>query len=471
MHGDRRGVCAAVPCAIALLTAGFVPSATAADLTVSALVTPGTLYAGTGALAYFELQNLGSALTADYTAELVLTSDGVIDASDPVVATVSNDLIGWQSVLLSTATTAAPGTYRFGLRVLPVAGETNTGNNQLLGDEVDLLRVDLELADGSPLDFMARASDAETAPATVVVHNVGTTASVLIFSVEPTEPTPWLDLTPASGFTLAGGDPLTISIKALPLGLPQGVYSTVLRFQNWLVPSDFHDITVQLCVDDPKFTPGQRLIGDIDDSADQDVALFDALKGEVLRLKLRSPEGNLAARLELVDPDGAIETTLTWKHSPTYLLKSVKLARSGEYTLRIGGKGPTTGTYDIKTSCKLPKTAKPREFDVTVKQDDTASVSMLLLAGATVDLKFAPNLAFEGPLGLVFVLPDGTQIDLQAMVIQDGDGSVSVPDIVAGQTGEYQVILSGFGADPKAQVAVTIDPLQPTKLAGDIAVP
>ena len=456
-----------LPLLISLLGAH---SAVAADLTVGDVVSPSTIYAGTGSLVSFEVENLGTPLTGDYTVEVLLSADAVVDGGDLVIGSATHGEIGWQSVIVDTSPSTTPGGYFVGVRILPLPGETDTTNNDRIGDPVDLLEVLLAVDDASPINLMVHANEAESAGATLEVSNAGSPSTVLVFTAAPTSAAPWLQIDPPSGFSVAPDDAVEVTLKGLPAGLPQGPHSVTLRFQNLMVETDFTDVTVTLLVDDPKFDAGDRILGTIDAADDVDAAVFAGVKGEKLKLKLRSKKGDLKTQIDVVDPDGNVEDTLTWKHSGKFVKKTTKLSMSGDYTLRIGGKGSTTGSYDIKTGCSLPKLAEKRTVTLSGPDEaQPAEVDVLLLPGAELAFTLIPNEQFVGPLTLGLTTPSGKTLDLtKAEVV---DGKVKIEGIVADEVGLYRLLVSGFGPSGQSEVTVKVKPNQPDKTTDEVVLP
>lgn len=438
------------------------------DLDADSAYGPARVYVNTSVTVHVNVQSLGDPLVGDYTAEVILSNDLIVDAGDTVVATLDSDFYGLQTLVASIPPTMTSGLYAWGLRILPAAGEVNLANNAVLTDPVEVARTDLALDDPSPISVFVAASDEEAPSASVLVQNEGTLTSVLIFTVVDQGPAPWLTIDPLSSFAVSGQEGNEINLFFDHSQLPPGDYSTTIRFINYNLPSDFEDLEINLTVGLAEFTPGDRIIGQISSSGDTDRIAFEAVEGMRLVLKMVTPTGKLRPRILLFDPDGNLEKVLRYRHSKKFVKKLAKLKKTGIYTMEISGRGDTIGAYRIKTNRKLPKRARAhRSRLASPGAGGTVDSAVRLLSGATLDFSATPNKKFTGPLLVTFTAPGGLPYDI-APFSHIEDGVVMVEDLQLDELGEFIIHVSGYGADPKESVKLHVLPVQSPKGRGKV---
>lgn len=457
-------------CAVAVAAStSLTPNARAAgpDLMAVAIGGPGQAHVDTGVLVHLTVANLGDPLAGNFTAEVVLTPDLVVDAGDVVVGSVTNAVFGTQGIVVHVPFGMPTGQYAWGLRVLPAAGETNAANNTIIGPATNIIQVVLQLDDDSPIHLFARPTDPASPVAEVQVQNIGTTGSIIVVPIFTLTPAPWLVIDPFTSYAVAGDDGNTVRITADPTGLDEGSYSTTVRFQNFVTATDFIDVPVTLTVGKPLFHVGDRIVGHIGTPGEKDRIVFDGLEKERLTLKVKSKNGSLAPVLEIVDPDGNIEKTLTFKHSKKPVAKIVTLKTSGVYTLRVSGVDDTIGHFNIVTRGKLPKLANPRA--VTVTGTAPIEVPVLLKDGAFLDLSVKP-LDSPNPLVTALEMPGGTNFDVTGNIVAGSDGITLIEDVQILETGRYEVLVDGLpSASAKARVIIT--PVQPKPVKAKVYLP
>ena len=463
----------ALLCASALVIglAGLPGEEGDVDLAALAMVGPGQVHVGTSVAVTINVANFGEDPHSTFTAEVVLSSDTTVDASDVIVGTVTHDFLGYQSLMVAVPTHLPAGAYYWGFRVLP-AGETDPpANNQTIGTAVHVIATDLTLDDPSDIEFSWVPVVAEVPEAEVVVSNSGSIGSILVFTADTLSPAPWLHIDTPSNFAIAGEDGNTVTLRPIVDGLPVGVYEATVRFMNTLDLDDFEQIDVRLTVDPIVFNPGDSLVGDIANPGDEDRMFVDVVKGEKIVLKGRSNSGDLILRVNFLDPDGAFESKVVFPHNEVFTKKTIKLKRSGRYTMVVDGKGDTFGAYQIKSNRKLPKKARPRVLTVGRPSDGgPADVTVLTLAGAILDFGIEPNKKFWGPVSVECVNPGGAVVDIDDHEIIDADG-LKVEDLVVDELGAHIIRIHGFGDHPKARVELSIYPVQPDKGTKKIYLP
>ncbi len=441
------------------------------DLGPTSVVGPGTSYTSAPTIVTVNVANFGDPLIGNYTLEIVLSTDSVVDGSDLVVGSLSTSTLGYVGVPLTVPANAPTGLLYWGARISGASGELALANNAAIGTQGYVQALDLSLDDASPIQFFVRPSDVTSLQAEVVVNNLGTPDSVLVFSVDPQQPAPWLEIAPPSSFAVAGQTGQPIDLIAHYEGLVPGSYSTTLRFQNFFNTSDFVDLPVTLTVGDPKFVPGDRLLGQVASIGDKDDMKFDGIKGMLLKIKFGVKAGDLAPQVQVIDPNGQVETTLNFSNKQK-LKKVAKLKTSGEYTLRVLSKdGTTTGGWFAKTDRKLPKAGEARVVNVKSPGAGFASVEVRLLPGAKLDFAVRINNVFAGPTQLGFMSPLGSQLDILSNIQPANGKETRVEDVLTEKCGSYFIEVAGFGADPKAKAKVGVLPVQPKRGKAKVYVP
>lgn len=455
--------------AVAALTASSVFAQT--DLAPVSVVGNGVTYTDAPAMATVNVVNFGDALVGNYTLEILLSTDATIDVADLVVASISTAQLGAVNVPVTLPGSAPTGLVHWGARISDAAGELALANNATIGTQVFVQTLDLELDDASPIHFFVRPTDVTTLIAEVNVFNQGSDDSVLVFSIEKDGIAPWLEITPPSSFCVGGDGPQPVQLTANYEGLLPGLYSTTVRFQNFSHASDFIEVPVTLEVGDPKFIPGDRLLGQVATIGDKDDMKFDAVKGMKLQIKFGVKAGTLNPRVEVVDPDGNVEKVLVFSNTKK-LKKVAKLKKSGEYTLRVvADDGSSTGGWFARTNRKLPKQGHARV--VTVKDPGTgiARVEVRLLPGATLDFAVKQGKKFAGPAILALAAPFGGSYDIAANIQPTSGVETRVEDVETQEVGSYWIEVAGFGANAKASAKVKILPVQPKRGKAKIYMP
>lgn len=446
-------------------------SATAAapDLRATTVGGPGQVNADSKVLATIKIDNLGDALTGDYLAEVVLSQDLLVDAADPVVATITSDFIGSQSVLCTIPWGMADVPHIWGLRVT-IAGDSDVTNNWTLGPFVNVLFVDLALDDPAPISAAVHVGGPTLDAIPVTVSNAGTVGSIVVFAVEKLVPAPWLTINAPNSFAVGGLPGNDVLLMVDHAGLTPGLYSTTLRFQDSYYPADFEDLEVTLTVGSAVFNPGDKIFGQIAGTGDQDRLEFDAVKGMKLVLRIRSSSGDLKPILSVVDPSGDVSDFIKLKHSKKTVKKVLKIKSSGRYALQIEGAPGTEGGYAIRSHRRLPKTATAhvRKFK-GLDAGATGIVPTLMLPGGTMEYSVIPNSKFEGPVALGMTIPSGVSLDLSSSLTTTAAGTLLIEGLeVNDDSGEFQLAVGGFGGGAKEKVKVLVLPWQPQQGHGKV---
>ncbi len=442
-----------------------LPAQGQVDLAAAYIVGPQQVHTETNVVLTIGVASQGDPLLEEYTAEVVLTEDEVIDALDPVIASIQSSFIGPQTIL-GAVPDLPVAQYNWGLRVLRVKGELDVLDNETLGVATTLYKTDLSVADPSPITVTVRQNDPVPAPISMTVENVGTPTGILIFAVGEITPVPWLNIEPPQSFAIAGQPGNDVSLRFDHTGLSPGVHATTLRFQNILVSTDFQDVDVTLQVDEIAFLPGHVIVGQVALPEDVDEIAFMAVAGESLKLSVQTQGGNLKPTISMIDPLGAVEAVLKFKKSKSSTNKKVKLGMSGEYFLRIEGANGSVGGYAIKTGMKLPKQARPRQE--IVKGSGSTDVTVLCFEDSGLQWAGSPNATFQGPLTFALMTPTGTSFDISGNAVSGSNGGLAIEGLTVDETGAYTIQVGGFGADPKEKVKVFITPAQPPLGQGTI---
>lgn len=460
----------ALPGLLGLL--GGAAQAAPPDLAPISVVGPGTTYTDAATLATVNVGSFGDPLVGTYLLEILISADTAVDGSDPVVASVVTGATGSINVPVTLPPTVPTGLVHWAARISGVADEVATANNAAVGTAVMVQSLDLAIVDGGPIQFFVRPTDVTLLAADVVVQNLGSPQSVLVFSVDALAPAPWLEITPPSSFAVGGEPAQPIQLKANYVGLVPGTYTTTLRFQSYSHAADFEDVPVTLEVGDPKFIAGDRLVGQIAVPGDADELKFDGVKGMKLRLRIGVKSGDLTPRIEVIDPQGGVEKVLDFAAKAKGIEKIAKLKGTGEYSIRVVGQtGAQTGAYWLKTGRKLPKAALARIKKVTDPGSGIAEVEVRLLPKATLDFAVDPNASFAGTVALGFSTSTGTALDILANTLPGSGDEIRVEDVEIATVGDYRIDVAGFGPSPKAKAKVHIAPVQPKKGAAKVYVP
>lgn len=409
------------------------------------------------------LLNLGGPLPAeDITLEILLSADTVVDAGDLVIGTKVVNLVGAFTVSAFIPDTVVPGPYNFALRIPPITGESDTTNNAVIGNAVNVFTTDLCLV-GSPnsLTVGAKVDGPNPAPQTLMVANCAATSGILIFTVFEQTPAPWLDVTPSTGFAVAGFEPQPVTLLFNTLGLGKGEYSTTLQIVNFGNPGDTELVTVTLVVDDIVVRPGDLVLGTIDEADEADECVFSGVAGMKFKVKVEAQTGNLRPKITILDHDDrTIVQSWTLPHSSKALKKSAKLPESGKFILRIEGEGGSVGAYEVLTGLKLPPAARKQKKTLKpVAGSNEASVGILALPGGELDFSVTPK-KFTGPLTVSFLPPTGGAVDISANTQSDPDGGATVTAVPLDLVGEYTITLGGFATDGE-KVKLVVTPTQP----------
>lgn len=458
----------------ALLLAGVTMSSSALaappDLRATTVGGPGQVNVDSNVLATIKIDNLGDPITSDYFAEVVLSQDTIIDPTDVVVATLTSDFIGSQSILCYIPNGILDVPHIWGLRVTQIE-DTDLSNNWTVGPFVNVQYVDLALDDPSPISVAVNAYGPKPEPIAVTVSNVGTDSSIVVFGVEKLSSADWLTVDAPNSFAVGGLPGNDVFLLIDQFGLAPGVYATSLRFQNSYYEEDYEELDVTLTVGRALFNPGDKIFGQIDGPGDVDELEFDAVLDMKLVLRIRSNSGDLKPKVSIVDEFDTVIDTVTLKHSGKHVKKILKLKGvGGRHVLRIEGAGGTSGGYAIRTHRLMPKraTMHSKKFK-GLDSEETAFVPTALLPGGVLEFAIDPNSKFEGPLAIGLSTPGGTMIDLSSAMDTLPSGIVKIEGIKnVDECGCFILSIGGFGGGSKEKVKVMVLPYQPQQGHGKV---
>lgn len=272
----------------------------------------------------------------------------------------------------------------------------------------------------------------------------------------------WLLADIASGQLLPGGDPQAVVIRAVVSDvLKSGIHHGSVLFQNLADPGNTVEIPVTLTVALASFTVGDRLVGVVGEVDDEDAAAFFAADGMTLKVTVNGKGSLLKPWLELADESGVVVKHWKLPGSGKKWKKKITFQSSGVFRLRIGGRKESTGPYEIKTSRKLPPTAKIKVWShlKQISLTGYAQVPVFALPGTLLSANLIPeNFPFAN-LGGALIAPDGQEFDLGSFAVFSS-GAMHLVQVPLGKPGEWMVRVSGLvGQGDMATVQVF--PVQP----------
>lgn len=312
------------------------------------------------------------------------------------------------------------------------------------------------------------------------VLNSGASGTSLKWEVTEDPAVSWLSLTPSSGTQPIGGGINSVASFDVA-GLAAGTYQTTLKFRNTEAPSDAaqsFDFPVTLIVSNPKFVPGQRLIGTIPTADKFRTIDVDVLAGLKMTFSIKTTSGNLKPRISILDAQGAELKTFAFKASKKFKKKTFTFANHGVHTVRIFGDGITTGAFEVTTKRKLPKLALPRSIKNVTANEDYLIVELPVysLKGALLNVNIIGTTFNANTLTRTFLTPLESVYNVGAYSQSVGNGNYLV-QVPLTQSGEYTLRLSGFNTkdpvsglkpNPLEKCTVTISPNQPVEGEGSV---
>lgn len=447
--------------------AALAPTALCAgepDLRAASINAPNIAEDGSDVTINVAIENLGGALPAEtpITFNVYMTTDYVIDANDPHCGEFVTTTLGVQSVTIHIPEDTPAAYYTWAMQVTPADGELNLANNLVFGIPVGILHVDMCMLQGSPtLELTTFATGPAPAPVQYKIGNCGEFSSILIFNAVETPEVPWLSVSPATNFAVAQADPASTAFMFDTSSLPLGDHTTSVKFVSITNPNESLTVEVTIHVVEPYFRPGDRLLGEVALPGETDEVRFHGIPGELVRLQVATPTGDVKPIIELVDNRGTVLKTYKFKHSLKAKKKNVKIPSAGLFRLRISGAPGTFGGYDIKTARKLPKMANKAKKTLKSKDGSgTAAQPVLCLPGATLSLVAAKGKKFTGPLNVAVTNPQGSNVDTVPFIITGSDGSIALSNLAVSMNGQYLVLVTGF-ANKKETVKLLLNPVQP----------
>lgn len=462
----RRGAAALLAAA---MLAGPAFAADPPDLVALSIAGPGQVEIGAISSVNTFVVNLGGPLTGDIEFDILLTQDLVIDESDTLVLAHSTSFVGALNVPIQIPPSLTPGTYNWALRVKPQDTEVTTFNNEIIGGEVTLFVLDLCLSSTASIEASTIQGGDDPATIQRQVANCGSGGAILIFSVSAEPAAPWLTVTPSTSFVVAGGQPQPIQISFDAAGLAPGEYATTLRFQSFSNPLDFELIPVSLTIGEARFDVGDALIGEIMTGYEEDVARFDMVAGEKLKLKFTTSFGNLKPQVDILDADDLVVDSFLFATSAKKSKGTFKAQATGEYRVRVTGRDGTLGAYVIDTARKLPKAASQQKVKATVDGAGAVEVELLALPDATLDFVAKPKSALKATLDATLSHPDEGALDISSYV-QATEVGLEATGIPLPVLGAYTLRVTGAG-DPGDKVKLVISPTQPAEGGATVLIP
>lgn len=434
------------------------------DLKAASINAPNIAEDGSDVGINIAIENLGGALPPEtpITFDVFMTTDYVIDPNDPHCGQFVTTSLGVQNVTIHIPEDTPAAYYTWAMRVTPADGELNLGNNLVFGIPVGILHVDMCMTQGSPtLELTTFATGPSPAPVPYKIANCGEFSSILIYNAIETPEVPWLSVSPATNFAVAQADPATTSFMFDTSALPLGDHTTTVQFVSITNPNETLSVDVTIHVIEPYFSPGDRLLGEVALPGEVDEVRFHGIPGELVRLQVATPTGDVKPIIELLDDQGTVLKTYKFKHSLKAKKKNVKVPSAGLFRLRISGAPGTFGAYDIKTARKLPKMANKAKKTLKSKDGSgTAAQPVLCLPGATLNLVAVKGKKFTGPLDVAVTNPSGANVNTLPFVVAGPDGSITLSNLSVNQNGQYLVLVSGF-ANKKETVKLQLNPVQP----------
>jgi hypothetical protein len=96
--------------------------------------------AGTSSFVSSVIENVGGGVIAGFTYEIRLSKNTTITNADPLVATFESATLGFKLDQVTVPANLPSGDYYWGLRILPVSGESTTNDNRVAGGKVKITK-------------------------------------------------------------------------------------------------------------------------------------------------------------------------------------------------------------------------------------------------------------------------------------------------------------------------------------------
>lgn len=206
--------------------------------------------------------------------------------------------------------------------------------------------------------------------------------------------------------------------------------------------------------------PPQLALGDVltaTPTRDDDVLSFsfDAVEGQGLALSTK-PNASTPKQviLDLLAPDGSIEDTVV-VHPKKAETHSFVLDASGRYALRLRDFTGAIGPVAIKTTGKLPKSARSRDVNCVADLAGSARVKLRALPNTSLAIDVHSSL----PDDVIFSLetPDGATLDVTDRFTPKTKGGTLGPFPLV-LPGKYQIAISGLAAAKKLSLTLELEP-------------
>lgn len=422
----------------------------------------------------------GEAIARTYTSAEAPVNTLWINASPQsgtlVASGTANIVVSFVGALMPTT----PGLYN--IKYTYTAAAASEPKVAILEFNINAILPLPKLSIAGPLNVETQytVGDAQPSGQSWTVLNNGASGTSLKWEVTEDPAVTWFSLTPSSGTQPTGGGINSVGSFDLA-GLAAGTYGTTLKFRNTEAPSDatqMFDVPVTLIVSNPKFVPGQRLIGSIPTADKIRTIDVDVLTGLKMTFSIRTTDGNLKPRISILDDQGAELKTFAFKASKKFKKKTFTFSKHGVHTVRIFGDGVTTGAFEVTTKRKLPKLALPRSIKNVSASEDYIIVELPVysLKGALLNVNIIGTTFNANTLTRTFLTPVESVYNVGAYSQSVGNGAYLV-QVPLTQSGEYTLRLSGFNTkdmvtglkpNPLEKCTVTISPIQPVEGDGSV---
>ncbi len=407
---------------------------------------------------------------SNVTYELELKSQGTPFDGTSLLTSSLLDTGTTGSVVSLTSNSLATGnyTYRSRVRLVPTAipyqptlpWVTPTQNGPKESDfDVATNSAILVVSPNSAIDLTHVTAAADPSSVVLAISNLG--SGTLGYTVTETPDVSWLAASPNAGNgVVAGSLPANVTVSFTTGALTPGVYTTTLTVKNSGNANDQVSIPVTLTVSNVPFVPGDRLVGNFDSGGDTVNTDFSGVIGEKLVLAFDpAPSAPFQLGATILDDQGATVAAASISLSATASVKkTLKLDRSGRFTLRLQSVNGTVGAFAINTSAKLPALANDQTLKVKLKAGKSKTVKFLAFDGSILQFKVS-GLAGQ-PLSLTADTPEGNVKDFTGLQQVLSDGSIKVSGIVLDETGQYSLKIKDDGTK-KVSLTVQILPDQP----------
>ncbi len=193
------------------------------------------------------------------------------------------------------------------------------------------------------------------------------------------------------------------------------------------------------------FTPGDRLVGRLDDPSDVTRAAFFGVNGARVRFEFAGPRMDLRLRVEVIPETGPPRAAWIIEPGIDPELRSVLLRDSGLHSVRITALDGSSGAVDIRTSASLPRSARTRALTVRARRGtDAEVVHVAALPGAELSVRLVRPGRPHTRLDLAVIGPGGAALDTARHEVEVVGGGRQITSLPLDDGGIYVVQVSGF---------------------------